>query len=115
MAAKRQRFDRNSDPKYIKERKRILATAEVCAICGRPLDKTLIYPHPLSPTVDHIIPIARGGSNHDPGNLQAVHLICNVKKGDNMPGDDEEKKTGRKKTISNRILPLSMDWRTYKG
>lgn len=37
-------------------RKRILASQEVCGICGRPVDKSLKYPHPMSATIDHIIP-----------------------------------------------------------
>lgn len=106
---------RGSDAAYIKARKRILATAEICAICGKPLHPELSYPHPLSSTVDHIVPVARGGSLSDPGNLQAAHLICNVQKSDKLPGDSATKTTGRKKTISNRVLPASMDWATYKG
>ena len=33
-------------------KKRILATQDVCGICGKPVDKNLKYPHPLSATVD---------------------------------------------------------------
>ena len=34
-----------------KNRKIILATQTVCGICGKPVDFTYQYPHPLSPTV----------------------------------------------------------------
>lgn len=114
-AAKRRAATRDTDQRYLKARKKILATAEICAICGQPLHPELKYPHPLSSTVDHIVPVARGGSNYDPANLQAAHLICNVKKSDSLPPDDDggKKSTGRKQTISNRVLPASMDWSTY--
>lgn len=105
---------KGTDYGYVKARKRIIATAEVCAICGQPLHPELSYPHPLSTTVDHITPIARGGKNTDPKNMQAVHFICNVKKGDSLP-DTTEKESGRKKTISNRLLPASRDWKNYKA
>ena len=113
MAEKK--FDRNSDARYVKNRKKILATAEICAICGQPLHPELSYPHPLSTTADHIIPIARGGHPNDLDNLQAVHLMCNIKKSDSMPDSTaKDPNDGRKKTISNRILPASMDWTKYR-
>ena len=59
----------------------ILATQELCAICGKPVDKSIRYPNPLSPSVDHIIPIARGGHPSDLSNLQLAHRICNRAKG----------------------------------
>lgn len=52
-----------------KLRKAILLGAH-CAICGT--RKNLV--------VDHIIPIAKGGSS-DPSNLQALCFKCNIKKG----------------------------------
>lgn len=53
---------------YQANRKYILATQSVCAICGKPVDKTIKSPHPMSPTVDHIIPIARNGHPSDINN-----------------------------------------------
>ncbi len=90
-------------------RKRILATQEVCGICGRPVDKSLRYPHPLSPTVDHIIPVARGGSS-DIGNLQLAHRCCNRQKSDKLI----EKRTFEQipEVVSNRDLPQTFDWHT---
>lgn len=68
-------------------RKRVLATYDTCAICGREVDKTLHYLDPLAPEVDEIIPIARGGSPYDWDNLQLVHRVCNQRKGSKMLGD----------------------------
>ena len=58
---------------FEKNKAKILATREVCGICGRPVDKSLRWPHPLSPTVDHIIPINKGGHPSDLSNLQLAH------------------------------------------
>ncbi len=51
----------------------------ICQICREPVDPTLRYPDPMSASLDHIIPLARGGT-HEPGNVQLAHWICNVKK-----------------------------------
>ena len=37
-------------------KKRIYATQTICGICGKPVDFSLKWPHPLSPCVDHIVP-----------------------------------------------------------
>lgn len=51
-----------------------------CALCFDPIDFSLAFPHPLSKSVDHIIPLSKGGP-HDPSNCQLAHLICNTAKG----------------------------------
>lgn len=51
-----------------------------CGICGGKVNKHLKYPHQLSPSLDHIIPLSRGGS-HTPENVQLAHLRCNLSKG----------------------------------
>ena len=96
---------------YEKNRAKILATQEVCAICGKPVDKTLKSPHPLSATVDHIIPVSKGGHPSDLANLQLAHRCCNREKSDKIL-----KETGREPVdavISNRVLPLAADWLSY--
>jgi len=52
-----------------------------CQLCGEPMDMAEKVPHPLAPTIDHIIPLARGGT-HEPANVQSAHFICNAYKGD---------------------------------
>lgn len=48
-----------------------------CHICRRRVNPELRWPHPRSPSRDHLIPIADRGSN-DPENLALAHLRCNV-------------------------------------
>jgi 5-methylcytosine-specific restriction endonuclease McrA len=55
-----------------------------CGICGRPVDGTRKFPHPGSPTIDHIEPLSLGGT-HTRGNVQLAHFRCNVKKGNRSP------------------------------
>ena len=55
----------------------------VCQLCGTPVDRLATFPAPLSASLDHIIPISRGGT-HEPGNAQCSHLRCNVSKGARM-------------------------------
>lgn len=54
-----------------------------CGICGDPIDPTRKYPDLLSASLDHIIPLARGG-DHSRANAQAAHLTCNVRKADKL-------------------------------
>ena len=55
-----------------------------CGICGESIDLRLEHPHPLSASLDHVVPLARGGC-HTRDNLQAAHFICNVRKGAEVP------------------------------
>lgn len=54
-----------------------------CGICGEPIDPTIAYPSPLSKSIDHIIPVSKGGS-HTRANVQAAHLACNSRKRDRL-------------------------------
>ena len=57
-----------------------------CAICGEmcdPNDHTWGYTGPQSPSIDHIIPMSKGGG-HVWGNVQVAHIICNSEKGANV-------------------------------
>jgi predicted nucleic acid-binding Zn ribbon protein len=56
----------------------------VCQICGEPVpyDKTPI--NPMGATIDHVIPLSKGGM-HYPGNCQLAHRRCNSLKGNKIP------------------------------
>lgn len=99
---------------FEKNKARIYATQNTCGICGKPVDFSYRYPHPLSACIDHIIPVAKGGHPSDIENLQLAHWTCNRQKSDKLI---EKKYTSNTEAevISNRVLPLSMDWTKYSG
>lgn len=52
----------------------------VCGFCRRPVDNTVRWPHPVSPSVGHILWRGGGaGGSDDPSNLRIEHLACNMK------------------------------------
>lgn len=57
-----------------------------CHLCGKAIKRTKVVPHPLAPTVGHIIPLAQGGK-HERANCAAAHFICNALKGDRGGGE----------------------------
>ena len=101
---------------YERNRKRILATRNVCEICGHPVDMSLKYPHPMSATIDHIIPVngKNGICGHpsDLSNLQLAHFSCNRQKSDKI---FKEKEVFEPVVLGNRNLPQSMDWKAYRS
>lgn len=58
-----------------------------CQLCRRKVRRDVAVPHPLAPTLDHIIPLAAGveaGGVHAPHNVQCAHYMCNCTKQANM-------------------------------
>lgn len=47
-----------------------------CELCGKKINMKHKFPHPQSPTIDHIVPISLGGE-HSYRNVRAAHMICN--------------------------------------
>lgn len=105
------RIDRTKEHRtaFEKNRRRILATQEYCALCGKLVDRSLKRPDPYAPEVDHIIPIAKGGHPSDISNLQLVHGICNRRKGDEFVPEDK-----RPKELVVDPLAWSRDWLNLK-
>lgn len=54
-----------------------------CQICESDVDMAIAHPHPLSPSLDHIVPLAKGGA-HTMVNSQLAHLRCNMVKSDHL-------------------------------
>lgn len=64
----------------------------ICYLCGeqcnsndyRITDEGYFIAGPTYPSVDHVVPIAKGGK-HKWDNVKLAHLICNTKKSDKLP------------------------------
>jgi 5-methylcytosine-specific restriction endonuclease McrA len=112
VSLKRNRPDKDGSHRgaFERNKKKIFATQSVCGICGKPVDFSLKYPHPLSACIDHIIPIARGGHPSDFDNLQLAHWTCNRQKSDKLI---ERKEVAKQEVLSNRVLPQTFDWTNY--
>lgn len=54
-------------------RRRVLAEENECWICGQPVDKTRKTPDPMSPEVDEIIPVSKGGDPYARANCRLAH------------------------------------------
>lgn len=70
---------------YYRNRKKILSSIDICALCGGFVDKTLPAYHPMSAEIDHIIPVNKGGDASTIENLQLAHRKCNRNKSDKLP------------------------------
>lgn len=57
-----------------------------CGLCRQAVDRGLRWPHPGSASVDHVVPITRGGKDAA-NNLQLAHLGCNLRKQNKLPGE----------------------------
>jgi 5-methylcytosine-specific restriction endonuclease McrA len=103
-------------PAFEAARRKILATQDICGICGKPVDKTLKSPHPMSATVDHIIPLDKGGHPSDLSNLQLAHRCCNREKSNKLVREVYAQNTiDNNKVVSNRVLEQHNDWKSYKA
>ena len=52
----------------------------ICAICGKPVNMETDACNNEYGSIDHIIPLAKGGT-HTWDNVQLAHRVCNSKKG----------------------------------
>ena len=48
----------------------------VCHLCSSPVDRSAHFNDDLAPSLDHLVPRSKGGSN-DPENLKTAHRGCN--------------------------------------
>ena len=55
----------------------------LCGLCVTPVDPESAWPDPMSPSLDHILPLSKGGT-HTYENVQLAHLTCNVSKGNRI-------------------------------
>lgn len=108
---------RGNKSDWERAKKTILSSQTNCGICGNPVDKSLKWPHPLCATVDHIIPVIKGGHPTDLHNLQLAHWCCNRQKSDKLQQQMREARPEEpeENEVNNRDLPLSQDWSVYKA
>lgn len=55
-----------------------------CWLCGNDVDLAAPVGAPAAPSVDHVVPRARGGSS-EPANLRLAHRACNGRRGSRLP------------------------------
>lgn len=68
-----------------RHRKQVARGRPPCHLCGNEIDyDAASHLEPLSFTIDHIIPLAKGGTDTI-DNLAAAHRKCNRDKGDGGP------------------------------
>ena len=58
----------------------------ICRLCSDSVSLSVAWPHPMSPSIDHVVPVSLGGTD-DLTNLRLTHLACNVRRGNRL---DEE-------------------------
>lgn len=96
---------------YERNKKVIFKTQNTCGICGHLVDFGLKSPHPMSASIDHIIPVSKNGHPSDISNLQLAHRACNRQKADKVFSEVDSKP----QVIGNRNLPQSLDWTEYNN
>lgn len=59
-----------------------------CHLCNKRVSRRLKYPHPKSPSLDHITPLSwrQNSPGHVWGNVALAHLRCNQSKGARFAG-----------------------------
>ena len=65
---------RKRNQRRLKRRKELLKKEGRCGKCGKQEDLT----------IDHIIPLSKGGAKHGMHNLQVLCKECNTRKGDSL-------------------------------
>lgn len=55
----------------------------ICGICGLAVDRDRKHPDPWSVSLDHVVPLSRGGA-HVYANVQCAHFRCNIRKSDTV-------------------------------
>lgn len=86
---KRQALKYQTQSEPINEKVVYLRDGWICQHCKKRVDKRLKHPNPMCASLDHIIPLTKGGS-HTYDNVQLAHLQCNVNKHTNILPQGEQ-------------------------
>lgn len=52
--------------------------------CGKRVRQELRWPHPMSASLDHIVPLTVAGASHTRRNVRLAHLVCNTRRGNRI-------------------------------
>ncbi|MBC3989345.1 HNH endonuclease [Streptomyces sp. AC563] len=66
-----------------------------CWLCGHNIGYNLDPRHPLSFTLDHLVPLSRGGSLLDPANARSAHRRCNSARGNRTAARQSQRASRR--------------------
>ena len=55
----------------------------ICQLCKKSVNPKLSFPNPACASLDHVIPLSRGGT-HKTSNVQLAHLRCNTSRGNKV-------------------------------
>lgn len=86
---KRRALKRATQVEVIKEKVVYLRDGWICQHCKKRVNKRFRYPHLMSASLDHIIPLNKGGT-HTYTNVQLAHLGCNLSKHDRVLPQGEQ-------------------------
>lgn len=64
-----------------------------CGLCRGTVNMELEHPDLWSPSVDHIVPISKGGDDTR-ANVQLAHLGCNIRKGNRVVAPEQLRLVG---------------------
>ncbi len=78
--AKRRARKRGAYVEHVYRRRVFERDDWTCWLCGTSIVRGVDRNHPLSATIDHVVPLARGGS-HCYSNVRTAHRACNMAKG----------------------------------
>lgn len=80
-AVKRNAYVEDVSPRRVFER-----DGYRCHLCRKKVRTDVVVPHPRAATVDHVIPLASGGT-HEMANCRTACFLCNAVKGDRGGGE----------------------------
>ncbi len=73
----------------INDKRVFLRDGWICQICHKRVNKRFKHPNPMSASLDHIVPLSKGGT-HTYANVQLTHLKCNqIKKTNTLPQGEQ--------------------------
>ena len=94
VARNREAYNRRNSERRARERGAVIDNAStftrtdvfdrdgyICQLCFTPINWTLTGRHPMAPSLDHVVPLNKGGE-HTLANTWTVHFACNASKSD---------------------------------